>query len=187
MLQVTIPAYEDEIYDPVSNEFSYPSIPNTAITLEHSLISLAKWEQKWHKSFLSSDNKTSEELLDYIRCMTISKGVDPMIYRYIPDEIFRDIINYIKDPMTATTFKKSGLRGAQKSANEVITAEIIYDWMISLSIPVEFEKWHLNTLLTLIRVRAIKTSPPEKVNPQEAARERARINAERKKRFNTTG
>ena len=183
MLTVTIPGFE--AFNQNTNEFV--EVKETKLQLEHSLISLKKWEQRWHKPFLSEEEKTMEETLDYIRCMTINPGVDDEIYKYIPNKIIQEITKYIRDPMTATWFNDPGKVGAQKSKNEVVTAEIIYYWMISLNIPVEFQKWHLNTLLTLIRVVSVKNAPKDKMDKATWAKQRASLNAARKAKFHTHG
>lgn len=189
MLEITIPEQHYEPFDSEKEEFlPIVDIKETTIQLEHSLISLKKWEQKWHKPFLSySEELTHEEISDYIRCMTISHGVDPNIYRYIPDNIITKIVEYITDPMTATWFNENNLVGAQKKSGEVITAEIIYYWMIALNIPVEFQKWHLNQLLTLIKVVNIKNGKDTKKNPKLAAQERAALNAKRRAKYKSKG
>lgn len=189
MLEITIPAQHYELYDEQKEEFLPPvDIKETKIQLEHSLISVKKWEQKWHKPFLTeSGEKTSEELLDYIHCMTITNNVDPEVYKWIPKNLIDQVIDYIKNPMTATWFKDNKLVGAQKNSNEVITAEIIYYWMIALSIPVEFQKWHLNQLLTLIKVVSIKNEKPKKMNKAEQARRNAALNAKRRAMYHSKG
>lgn len=189
MLEVVIPEQHYELFDDKKEEFLPPiDIKETKIQLEHSLISLKKWEQKWHKPFLSkSDKLTYEELSDYIRCMTLNHGVDPEVYKWIPKDVINDIVEYIRDPMTATWFREDKLVGAQKSSREAITAEIIYYWMITLGIPVEFQKWHLNQLLTLIKVVNIKNQKPKKQDPKEAARERAALNAKRRAELQSKG
>lgn len=189
MIEVIIPEQHYEPFDNATNTFlPKVDIKRTKLQLEHSLISLKKWEQKWHKPFLSEQDKTYEETIDYIRCMTLNHVDDQNIYNYIPKDVFQSIIHYIKDPMTATTIKNNnGLIGAQKNRNDFISAEIIYYWMISLNIPVEFQKWHLNQLLTLIKVVSIKNGKEEKVDPKQAAMERARINKERRKLYNSKG
>lgn len=188
MLDIVIPKQHYEFYDEENEVFLPPvDIKETRIQIEHSLISVKKWEQKWHKPFLKDENKTYEELTDYVRCMTLTHGVDPEVYHWIPEEVLDKIIKYIGDPMTATWFKKNTLIGAQKNSREVITAEIIYYWMIALSIPVEFQKWHLNQLLTLIKVVNIKSGKPEKQDPKDAARERAALNKLRRAKYNSKG
>ena len=160
MLQITIPAVEQ--WDESVQEFVY-SKPQT-LQLEHSLISLSKWESKWHKPFLSKTEKTTEETIDYIRCMTLTQNVKPEVYSNLSVENILQVNEYIENPMTATTFIEDRDR---KKSREIVTAELIYYWMISLNIPVEFEKWHLNRLLTLIRVCNIKNQPPKKSSRRE--------------------
>lgn len=187
MIEIVIPEQHYEPYDEVKEEF-LPNIDikETKIQLEHSLISLRKWEQKWHKPYFTDNDKSREELIDYIRCMTINRGVDPIVYEWIPNESYIKIMDYMKDPMTATWFNDD-LIGAQKTKNETVTAEIIYYWMISLNIPIEFEKWHLNQLLTLIKVINCKNEKPKKVDKATAARQRAALNAKRRAQYKSKG
>lgn len=188
MLEITIPEQHYELFDEEKNEFLPPvDIKETKIQIEHSLISIKKWEQKWHVPFLNKADKTYDELTDYIRCMTLTHGVDPEVYKWIPKDVLEEVVEYIKDPMTATWFNESNLVGVQKNSNEVVTAEIIYYWMITLSIPVEFQKWHLNQLLTLIKVVNAKNSKPQKKDKRTAAKERAAINAARRAKYNSKG
>lgn len=182
MLTVTIPDYEG--FDQTKQEFI--TVKGTTLQLEHSLISLKKWEQKWHVPFLQQD-KTHEQLIDYIRCMTINPGIDPKVYYIIPNEIMKQITDYINDPMTATWFNDNNTIGAQKNAKEVVTAEIIYYWMITLNVPVEFQKWHLSQLLTLIRVINVKNTPAKKMNQKEWASQRAALNAARRAKNHSMG
>lgn len=188
MLEIIIPEQHYEPFNGETGEF-LPKIDinETKLQIEHSLISLKKWEQKWHKPFLGKSDKTYEELCDYIRCMTLNHGIDPVVYQWIPKEVIDQVVEYIKDPMTATWFKDNKLSGAQKSSREIITAEIIYYWMISLSIPVEFQKWHLNQLLTLIKVVNIKNGAPNKVDKKAAANERAALNKLRREQYGSKG
>lgn len=186
MLIVNIPYNEYEFLDK-DNNFIHIKIPQTEIKMEHSLISIKKWEQKWHKPFLTEKKKTEEEMIDYVRCMTISSNIPDEIYFFIPNNVMEKIISYIEDPMTATWFSDNSLIGAQKTSNETITAEIIYYWMISLSIPVEFEKWHVNQLLTLIKVISIKNGGSKKKDPKIAAQQRAALNAARRAKYKSKG
>lgn len=177
MLTVTIP--ETELYDEILNEFKI--VKEQKLVLEHSLVSLSKWESKWHKPFLSKDPKTREETIDYIRCMTVS-SVDPIVYRCITPKVIGQINQYIEDPMTATT-----IRDQKKGKPEVITAEIIYYWMVALGIPFECQKWHLNKLLTLINVVNIKNKPAKKMSRKEVMSRNASLNAARRKALHTKG
>lgn len=187
MIEIVIPEQHYEPYDEIKEEFlPHIDVEETKLQLEHSLISLKKWEQKWHKPFFSDSDKTREELVDYIRCMTLTKNVNSEIYNWIPKDELDKIMLYMKDPMTATWFNDN-LIGAQKTSKETITAEIIYYWMITLNVPIEFQKWHLNQLLTLIKVISRKNEKPNKVDKVTAARERAALNAKRRAQYNSKG
>ena len=181
MLRLTI-QLSSEGWDEQKEEFV--EAKTQVLQLEHSLVSLSKWESKWCKPFLSNANKTEEEILDYIKCMTITQNIDPEIYAHLSTENFKQINDYINAPMTATTFSddKNGKRN-----REIITAELIYYWMIALQIPLECQKWHLNRLLTLVRVCNIKNTPPKKGNKRDVARRYAEMNAARKQQLNSKG
>lgn len=180
MLKITIP--DEEFYDESKAMFVYAK--GQTLQLEHSLVSISKWEAKWNKPFLSKDEKTFEETIDYIRCMTITQNVDPDIYGRLTDSNIEEINKYIEAPMTATTFSEDNNR---KFSREIITSEIIYYWMIVHNIPCEYQKWHLNRLLTLIRVCNIKNAAPKKRPRSEIMRQNAAINAARRKRLNSKG
>ena len=180
MLVITIP--DTEMFDEETNRFF--TLEGKTLQLEHSLVSLSKWESKWCKPFLSKDDKTIEETLDYIKCMTITQNVDPDIYNRLSRKNIEEINKYIESPMTATTFYNDTQKGRGK---ETITSELIYYWMISLNIPMECQKWHLNRLLTLVRVCNVKNSPPKKMGRGEITRRNAALNAARRKQFNTSG
>lgn len=184
-MPMTLDIPERNGFDPDTNEFV--SIKATTLQLEHSLISLKKWEQKWHIPFLDKkNNKTTEQWIDYIKCMTITQNVDENIYKYMNMEEINKVIKYIEDPMSATWFNNQEIKGAANNKNEVVTAEIIYYWMIALQVPVQFEKWHLNQLLTLIRVINIKNNP-KKMGNKEWAMQRHALNAKRKAALHTKG
>lgn len=153
------------------------------LRLEHSLVSLAKWEAKWCKPFLSKQEKTHEEIMDYIKFMTLTQNVDPDVYNHLDNGNLIDINNYIDSPMTATTISDKG----GKPNREIITNEIIYYWMISLNIPFECQKWHLNHLLTLIKVCNIKNQPQKKMSKQEIMRRNNALNQARRQKYNTKG
>lgn len=182
MLWITIPL-SPEGWDEQKQEFVEPKTQK--LQLEHSLVSLAKWESKWCKAFLSKQEKSYEETVDYIKCMTITQNVNPEVYMHLTSENIRKVNEYIAAPMTATCIveDKSSGRGPQ----EVVTAELIYYWMIALGIPKDFEKWHLNRLLTLVKVCNAKNAPPKKRSGRDVASQYARTNAARRKRFNSRG
>lgn len=180
MLRMIVPAAE--FWDEVNEEFIYKD--KQVLQLEHSLISLSKWESKWCKPFLSKSEKTEEETVDYIRCMTLTQNVKPDVYQRLSSENIAQINQYIQAPMTATWFNDVG---TQKRNSEQITSELIYYWMIALNIPFECQKWHLNRLLTLIRVCNIKNQPPKKHSRREIMSRNAALNAARCKQLNTSG
>ncbi len=178
MLTITIP--ETELYDEIRNEIVF--VKEQKLVLEHSLVSLSKWESKWHKPFIGNTTMTNEETVDYIRCMTVNP-IDPNAYKCLSSEHMIRIKDYIEDPMTATTIKES----QKKGKHEIVTAEIIYYWMVAMNIPFECQKWHLNKLLTLINVVNIKNQPKKKMNPKAVASRNASLNAARRKALHTRG
>ena len=181
MLTIHIP--KTELFDDSKNEFIY--VKEQTLTLEHSLRSLAKWESKWHIPYISREEKTAEQTLDYIRCMTITQNVKPEVYNCIPYSEFKKITDYINDPMTATTIKEDP--HAPKS-RQIITAEILYYDMVALNIPFECERWHLNRLIMLIQVcNEMNKTDKKKIGGKELAMRNKALNAARKKRLNTHG
>lgn len=180
MLEITIPATEQ--WDELKQEFV--TTKEQTLTLEHSLVSLSKWESKWCKPFLSKEKMTHEETIDYIKCMTLTQNVDENIYRCLSNSNINKISEYINAPMTATWFTDNKL---QKTSNEQVTSELIYYWMIALTIPFECQKWHLNRLLTLIKICNIKNQSPKKRSRSEIMSQNAALNAARRKQLNTKG
>ena len=179
MLSITIP--DLELWDEEKEQFV--NVKGTTLQLEHSLVSISKWESKWHKSYLNTKDKTPEEIIDYIKCMTITQNVNPIIYTNIPESEVKKIIEYIEDPMTATYISEDKKPGKQ----EIITSELIYYWMTALNIPPEYQKWHLNRLITLIRVCERKNRTPEKKNPKELAKSYAALNKARRAKSHSKG
>lgn len=181
MLLIEIPI-NPEGWDEEKEEF----VPakTRVLSLEHSLVSLSKWESKWNKPFLTKDEKTHEETLDYIKCMTLTKNVDPTVYSCLTSENIKQVNAYIEAPMTATTFSQEP---AGKGNSEQITSELIYYWMVALQIPFECQKWHLNRLLTLVRVCNIKNQPPKKMSKSAILSQNAALNAKRKQMHNSKG
>ena len=180
MLQITIPAVE--LWDESKEEFI--NSKERTLQLEHSLVSLSKWESKWCKPFLSKEEMSREEVIDYIKCMTLTPNVDDEVYQCLTEDNVSEIYKYIDAPMTATWFNEDNNRRPNR---EQITAEIIYYWMIALNIPFECQKWHLNRLLTLIRVCNIKNQPPKKMSRQSITSRNAELNKARREKLNTKG
>ena len=185
MLRITVPAVEEsELWDEATETFvKNPGVKEQTLQLEHSLISISKWESKWCKPFISKDEKTDEETIDYIKCMTINQNVDPSVYDHLTTDNLKDIRDYINAPMTATTVREI----KSNTSKEIVTSELIYYWMISLQIPVEFDKWHLNRLMTLIKVFNVKNTPPKKMSRRELMSRNAALNAARRKQLNSKG
>ncbi len=178
-LQIVIPAAEQ--FNSETNEFL--ETKEQVLQLEHSLVSISKWESRHHKPFLSREAKTTSETIDYIRCMTLTQHVDPDVYTAITPDILAQVTKYINASMTATTFPKS----TQGPNREIVTAEIIYYWMISNNIPLECQKWHLDRLLTLIHVCNVKNRPAKKMSRQEIMRQNTALNEARRAKFHTRG
>ena len=180
MLQITVPATEQ--WDEQNQMFV--KTDEKVLKLEHSLVSLHKWESKWHKSFLFTKEKTYEETLDYIKCMTLTQNVDPNVYYCLTNENITQINDYIADPMTATYIYEDEKKG---TGRDKVTAELIYYWMISLEIPFECQKWHLNQLLALIKVCNVKNSPKKKMSNRDILSRNKALNEARKKSMHTRG
>ena len=180
MISIIIPSSED--WDEVNQQFV--STKEQHLRLEHSLVSISKWESKWHKPFYSNSTKTDEEIIDYVRCMTLTQNVSPDVYWHLTKENMDAIGEYIEDPMTATTFTQKNMHGGN---GEGVTSELIYYWMITLGIPFECQKWNINRLLTLIRVCNVKSQPQKKMSQRDLMSRNAALNAARRKRFNTHG
>lgn len=180
MLEINIPAVE--LFDENTNRFIYSGGAN--LQLEHSLASLSKWESKWEKAFLGPGQRTTEEVIDYVRVMNQTPGVDPKVFDNITPEQMSVINTYMDAKMTATWFNE---RPSKAPARETITAELIYYWMGSHNIWLECQHWHLNKLLTLIKVFNQKNAPEKKRSPREIMEERRRLNEQRLREHGTTG
>lgn len=181
MLQITLPpgrCFNEETED-------FIVFPATTLKLEHSLISIHKWESKWHKSYLNNPDLSIEEQLDYIRCMSLDPNFDVTVFGRMKNEDFIKIRDYIASPMTATVIHRR--KDQRNTSGQFVTAELIYYWMIQFGIPFECNKWHLNQLLTLIEICSIKQSPGNKMNKRDAAAMRAAANETRRKKFGSRG
>ena len=183
MLQITIPGIE--LFNEMTREFI--NTKDQTLTLEHSLVSISKWESKWCKPFFSKEEKTQEETRDYIRCMTITQNVDPNVYYGLTENNINQVLEYINAPMTATFFSEDTNRRAKSNGGKVITNEVIYYWMTAYNIPAQYEKWHINRLLTLIRVCNEENKPPSKMSKREIMSSNAQLNAARRQKYKSKG
>lgn len=181
MLRITVPG--GEFYNEDTNEFI--TVKPVELQMEHSLISVSKWEARWKKAYNTELEKTPEEILDYFRCMTINR-VNPEVYDRLSDQNIKDIFDYINDSMTAVYFNTFGQEGKKRSG-DTMTSEVIYYYMIALGIPFECEKWHLNKLMALLEVCSIKNRPAKSMSRSEINRRNQALNAARKRKYHTSG
>ena len=179
MLKLRIPGLE--YFNDETGEFTY--FEDEFIELEHSLVSISKWESNWCKPFLDGKDKSMEEIIDYVKCMTITPNVNDDVYSRLTEGNLISINEYIGRAMTATTFREEKKPGSR----EIITSEVIYYWMVSYNIPFECQDWHLNRLLTLIKVCNVKNNPPKKMSQKEIMARNRALNEARKKEFGTRG
>ena len=182
MLRLTVVTAEG--FDDATSQFVEAS--SVVLELEHSLLSLSKWESKWETPFLGSQDKTNEQVLDYICMMSSSGEIPPEVLAHMGPEHFNAINKYINSKMTATTFRET----RESKNNEIITAELIYYWMIALGIPFECQEWHLERLLTLIKVCNIKNAPKDKQNggfTKVSAADRRALNEQRRREAGSSG
>ena len=170
-----------EFYDESLEMFI--EVKPAVLRLEHSLVSVSKWESIWKEPFLSKKDKSERQTIDYLKCMTIGQNVDPMLYRCITPKQMQQIEEYISDEKTATTFNE---RGALPN-RQVITSELIYFWMAQYNIPFECQKWHLSRLLTLIRIASIKNAPDKKMSKRAILSQNRELNAARRKAMHSKG
>lgn len=180
-MPITITIPPAQLWDKKNEIFVYTK--EQTVMLEHSLVSMSKWEAKWHIPYLSKDNKTREQILDYILCMCLTKNVDPKVFNYLTNNNISDITKYIEDPMTATWINKKD----KTRSRRVITSELLYSYMFSLNIPIECEKWHLNRLITLIDVCGEENRPKKGKKGKELYSRNNALNEARKMKLHTKG
>ena len=179
---LTIVVLGTEMFDETKQEFIIEGGIN--LELEHSLVSLSKWESKYEKPFLGKNEKTTQEVFDYIKFMILTPNIAPEVYENLSKDNIEAINKYIDAKMTATWFHDSpGAPGSR----DVITAELVYYWMITFQIPFECQYWHLNRLFTLIRICNIKQAKPKKMSRAEMAARNRELNAQRRAQLGTSG
>lgn len=179
MLKIVLAATES--YNESTREFV--TYPEFKLELEHSLSSLSKWESKWEKPFLGDDSRTDEQTIDYIKCMTLTPDTPEEVYSRLTSDDYQKISSYIESSMTATWFNEKN----SKPSREIITAEVIYYWMIQSQVPFECEEWHLNRLITLLKVCSAKNAPAKKMSRADQAAQQRAINEANRKKYNTSG
>ena len=181
MLTIKVPA--GEFFTESTGSFT--QLPEQTLQLEHSLISISKWESKWHKPFFDGKDKTRAETVDYFRCMAVSNNVNPLTWLNLSKENEEQIMKYIQDPMTGTTFHERNKYG--RGGHQVISSEVLYWEMIELGIPFECEKWHINRLFTLIKVCQIKQNGEKKMSRKDMISQNRALNAARRGRMGSLG
>lgn len=191
MLTITVPGSEIAI-ESKDGSIIFDKIEGGVLQLEHSLLSISKWESKWHKNFIGNDKLTPEQSIDYIKCMTVNPKVNPKIYSILTKENMKEIADYIGNPMTATTVKQhaDGVRRYGRFKDENLTSELLYYYMITFGVPFECEKWHLNRLITLLKVCSVKEtqgSRGNKMSSGQIAKQYAQLNAARRAANKTKG
>jgi hypothetical protein len=181
MLTLTIGG--TEVFNEEDQTFSV--VDSTVLQLEHSLLSLSKWESKTLKPFLSTDKKTPRELELYVEAMIITSDFEPDIVRRFSQKDLDAVNAYINSSESATTF---GNMPETKGRGEIVTSELIYYWMVMFNIPFHpCETWHLNRLLALIRIANIKNSKSKKMSRHELVARNRALNEERRAKLNTRG
>lgn len=180
---LTLQLQDFEYYD--ETEGMFKSRKGRKLLLEHSLISISKWESKWKIPFISDKDKTREQSLDYIRCMCTNPPDDPTVFKSLTSKEIETVDAYINDSMTATTISR---RGPKRPSREIITAELVYFWMIQYGIPFDpCEKWHFNRLMMLIEVSAVKGGQQQKMGRKEQMAQQRMLNASRRAKLNSKG
>lgn len=180
------------MFNPRTNQFF--DAPDIEFEIEHSLFAIRKWESKWHVHFIGNDKKTPEQIFDYIKCMTITPNVPDSVYKKLTTANLKEIDRYMENPMTATTFKEKKNKKEEKMAG-FITSEIVYWWMTELNIPQEYQYWHINQLMTLIKVINIKHEEAEEKSKKKGKNRsnnvdvdaRRRLNEARRNKYNSKG
>lgn len=179
-LVIVVPG--QELFDNEKQKFI--TTEDVTLRMEHSLVAIHNWESKWHKPFLTPNGRTGEEVFDYFRMMCLDDDVDPTVFDRITEENLREIQAYMENTMTATTFSNLPDRPGRQ---EIVTAEIVYYWMVSLQIPLDRETWHFGRLIALIKTVNGKNAPKKKMNTKDALAQQRELNAQRRAAMQSNG
>lgn len=182
-MPLTITIADKEFLD--ERTLTFVKVKGATLQMEHSLVSLQKWESKWEVPFLHTENKTREQVIDYFKCMTLTQNVQPDVYAYMSEDEIKQITDYINRKMTASWF--SNTNPNYKAKREIVTAELIYYWMIKCEIPFECRKWHLNQLMTLIQTFSVKDGKATKMSKKEILSQNKARNQMRRARSHSKG
>lgn len=181
-IKIIVPAVE--AYDPATSSFiDWPAVE---IEMEHSLASLSKWEASFGKPFLTKTEKTTEEVVAYFQCMCLTPNIPREVFERIDMDLFKQINDYIDSKQTATWFREIPGQPARNS-RQTVTAEVLFNWMIQMNVPMEFQHWHLNRLFTQLKVISQANQPKKKVGRQEAMAQQRALNAQRRAQMNSSG
>ena len=180
MLKIIVPG--DEFFDEETEQFT--TVGDVVLELEHSLVSLSKWESEFEKAFLGPAEKTSEEVIGYVKAMTLTPDVPSEVFSRLTAQNFNDVNSYIESKQSATTF---GVMPETKGKGEIVTGELIYYWLVAFQIPFECEEWHLNRLFSLIRICNIKSGKQKKMSKTQIAQRNRELNAQRREQLGTAG
>lgn len=180
MLTIIVPG--DEFFNEETQQFT--TVGDVVLELEHSLVSLSKWESEFEKAFLGPGEKTSEEVVGYVRAMTLTPDVPSEVFSRLSAKNFTEVNLYIESKQSATTF---GEMPKSTGRGEIVTSELIYYWLVAFNIPFECEKWHINRLFALIRICNIKNGKQKKMSKGQIAQRNRELNAQRREQLGTTG
>lgn len=182
---LTLTLHGKQSWDDAKEEFVYEDV--IELELEHSLVSLSKWEAIWEKPFLAPGEKTTEETLGYVETMCLTPNIPPEVFQLLTNDHLRQVNDYINAKMSATWFTELPGGAKTPAKRDIITAEVLYYWIFSAQIDICVENWHINRLFTLLKVFNEKNAPPKKMRKGDAAAQRRMLNAQRKTQLGTTG
>jgi hypothetical protein len=179
---LTITVLGEEHWDQENEKFVYPD--SFKLELEHSLVSLSKWESKWEVPFLGEKPKTTEMVLDYIECMILTPDPPADWISKLSKENIEEITAYFDSKQSATWFND---HHPEPKTGETITSELVYYWLDICDIDWQAQYWHLNRLLTLVKIHTVKQAKPKPMSRSEMLRRRRALNKQRLKEMEEGG